>query len=311
MPLAHRHFLVVADIEGSSGCRERAAAKFLTPQWAAACGAMTHDVNAAAQALFRAGAATVAVHDFHRTGYNLLAEYLDPRIDLHQGYRQGPVPGIGHPGPAQAALFLGMHGASGTDAFLAHTLTSRVTRLTINGRPLTELELFAASLAPHGIRPIFFSGCPIACNQARGAIPGIATWEIDKLKTAEVIDTFGTDPRGVNPRDWRCQLAQQVMAAAQQNGPPPYSPLGPFQARLRWKDDIRATRQLARRWGFACQGTNLIIERDDLNALYRDLINLCYLTPAGLALIPLALPLFNVIGRWGLAWVRRQMRNFP
>ena len=70
------------------------------------------------------------------------------------------------PGDADGLMMLGMHAASGTGGFLAHTLTSRLASLEVNGRPLAEIELFAASLAPHNIPVIFFSGCPVACAQA-------------------------------------------------------------------------------------------------------------------------------------------------
>jgi hypothetical protein len=57
-------------------------------------------------------------------------------------------------------MMIGMHAAAGTTGFLAHTLTSRLSSLTVNGRPMAEVELFSASLAPFGIPPLFFSGCP-------------------------------------------------------------------------------------------------------------------------------------------------------
>ena len=47
-----------------------------------------------------------------------------------------------------------MHAASGSDGFLALTLTSRIARLEVNQRLLAKIELFAASLAPWKIRPI-------------------------------------------------------------------------------------------------------------------------------------------------------------
>ncbi|MBU2550030.1 MAG: M55 family metallopeptidase, partial [Proteobacteria bacterium] len=175
-----QHILIIADIEGSSGCFSYRASSFLTPEWARACADMTRDVSAVVSSLFEAGAETVAVKDFHRTGYNLLPEWIDSRAEWIPGYRQGPVPGLGEPGRAQGIVFLGLHAASGTDGFLAHTMTSRLKDLKVNGRILTEAELFSASLAPYGLRPLFFSGCPTACSQAEAALPGLQTLAIDK-----------------------------------------------------------------------------------------------------------------------------------
>ena len=139
----------------------------MTKDWARACLEMTRDVQAVVQALFDNGVETIRIKDFHRTGYNLLPELIDSRSEIVHGYHAGPVPGMGSPGDAEAVIFLGMHAASGTDGFLAHTLTSRVDLVEVNGDPLAEIQLFASSLAPWGLKPIFFSGCPVACSRPR------------------------------------------------------------------------------------------------------------------------------------------------
>ena len=143
-----RHILIIADIEGSSGCGSYRASSFMTEPWARACRDMSRDVDAVVKQLFAAGVRQVTVKDFHRTAYNLLPELIDARARIVCGYRRGPVPGLGHPGDVDAAMMIGMHAASGTAGFLAHTLTSRLASLRVNGRPLAEVELFAASLAP-------------------------------------------------------------------------------------------------------------------------------------------------------------------
>ena len=130
IPVSKIHnVLIIADIEGSSGCWDYRASSFLTPQWARACVAMTHDVSAVVDALFKDGVEHITVKDFHRTGYNLLPEMINTKSEIIHGYRRGPVPGLGNPAQAQAAIFMGMHAASGTDGFLAHTLTSRIAYL--------------------------------------------------------------------------------------------------------------------------------------------------------------------------------------
>ena len=49
------HVLIIADIEGSSGCPDYEASSFMTAKWALACLEMTRDVNAEADALLDAG----------------------------------------------------------------------------------------------------------------------------------------------------------------------------------------------------------------------------------------------------------------
>ncbi|MEE9495054.1 MAG: M55 family metallopeptidase, partial [Desulfobacterales bacterium] len=194
----YNQILIIADIEGSSGCWDYRASSFMTPEWARACVAMTLDVSAVVAALFKAGVEHISVKDFHRTGYNLLPEMITANSEIIHGYRRGPVPGIGDPGKAQAVIFMGMHAASGTDGFLAHTLTSRIEQLEVNGKPMAEIELFVSSLAPFGIRPIFFSGCPVACEQAGAVVDNILLYPIDKQAGAGRFDV----------ESWRSGLAE-------------------------------------------------------------------------------------------------------
>jgi D-aminopeptidase len=294
------HLLIIADIEGSSGCWRHTDGCFMSPSWPRACAAMTADVNAAVQALFDQGVRSIKIKDFHRTGFNLLREGIDARATLVSGYRQGPIPGVGHPGPAQAALFLGMHAASGSRGFLAHTLTSRISDIRVNGRRLAEIELFAAALAPYGIRPLFFSGCQTACAQARRRLPGIQTLSIDKQD----------GPAALDPIRWRRRLAKATADALNQpSPPPPFNPKGPFRAAITFRAGARAAKRHAAPWGLPHRGATVFIEAETHNGLYRRLARLCYLSPLAERTLPFSLWLFNLRGRLGLAWVRRQLNK--
>ncbi len=291
--------LILADIEGSSGCWSYAGSAFKTRQWVSACAGMCDDVDAVANGLFQRGVRQVTVKDFHRSAYNLLPERIDPRCRIVSGYRRGPVPGIGNPAGAEAVLFLGLHAASGTNGFLAHTLTSRISRLMVNGKPMPEIALFAASLAPYNIRPIFFSGCPVACSQAQETVPGIETHAIDKSE----------GPDGFDAWQWRRALAKAAARSLQNRKVKPYLPGGPFEATVTMRDGEPAARKLALRWGFECSGSEVYVRSDTIHALYRELVRMCYLTPLTERILPLALALFNLQGRLGMTWLRRQLRT--
>lgn len=293
-----KHLLIIADIEGSTGCPDYAASAFLTPGWPAACLAMTQDVQAVTTALFKAGVPRITIHDFHRTGYNLIPELIDSRAKLIQGYRRGTVPGIGCPDGAAAVLFVGLHAASGTNGFLAHTLTSRITRLTVNGQSLSEMELFSAVLAPYGIRPLFFSGCSVACDQAREAVPGISTFAIPK-------PTPQAPPK---VQALRRSLARTAVDALENPVPPqPFCPRGPFYAEIRLRDGAAAARRVAVRWRLKRAGNTILLEAPTIQQLYADLIRICYLTPLVQAFLPLGLALHRALGIAGLAWVRQRL----
>ncbi|BBO71211.1 hypothetical protein DSCA_51410 [Desulfosarcina alkanivorans] len=294
----YRHILILADIEGSSGCGSYRASSFMTRPWARACAAMSRDVDALAGHLFDAGVRQVTVKDFHRTGYNLLPEMIDSRARIVSGYRRGPVPGLGDPGDADGLMMIGMHAAAGTAGFLAHTLTSRLASLVVNGRPMAEVELFSASLAPHGIPPVFFSGCPAACGQARERIPGMPTFFIDKRIPPDALDA----------QRWRNEMARAAVQALDGRPAAPYCPAGPFQAEITIRDGRRAAAKMADPWGFERSGATVCIHAPDIHALYYSLIRLCYLPPVVEKSLPLSLALHNQLGRLGRLWVRRQLK---
>jgi D-aminopeptidase len=258
---------------------------------------MTRDVNTVVAALFDAGVRRVTIHDFHRTGYNLLPEGIDPRATLKSGYRRRPVPGIGNPGDAEALMLLGMHAASGTGGFLAHTMTSRIARLEVNGKPLPEMALFSASVAPFGLRPIFFSGCPVACGQAAEAVDNITCWPIDKI----------SGPSGFQPSSWRSGLALAASASINNMDTRPYFPKGPFNVRITLREGKSAAEKIRRRWHFRQEGGNLFFETSDFQTLYMNLIRLCYLTPLVERMLPISLFLYDLLGRMGRQWVRRRL----
>ena len=260
---------------------------------------MTRYVNTVVQALFNSGVEHIQIKDYHRTGYNLLPEKIDGRADIIQGYRKGPVPGIGDPGGAEGIFFLGMHAASGTDGFLAHTLTSRIDRLEMNGKPLAEVELFSASLSPFGLKPLFFSGCPVACEQASAAIENIAVYPIDKAVSQQRFDVAS----------WRSGLAEAAAAALEKDVTVPYRPEGPFRAVVKMRDGEMAARKIAQRWNLDCHQDEILINTGDMHELFMHLIRICYLTPLVKKMLPLSLAAYNLWGRFGLAWMRRQIRH--
>jgi len=216
------------------------------------------------------------------------------------GYRQGPVPGLGDPEDADAVMMLGMHAAAGTAGFLAHALTSRLASLKVNGRPLAEVELFAASLAPFGIPAIFFSGCPVACAQARQCISGIQTLSIDK----------SVSPDRLDKQAWRRQLAQSAAQSLANIAVMPYLPEGPFRAEITIRDGAAVAAKMADPWGYPRNGSRVFIEAADIHALYNHLIRLCYLPPKVEKTLPFSLMLYNAVGWLGRQWVRRQLKAF-
>ena len=270
----------------------------MTKDWRRACVGMTQDVHHVVQGLFEAGVEEIIVKDFHRTGYNIIPERVHSSARIISGYKLGPVPGMGNPIQAEAIMFLGMHAASGTKGFLAHTLTSRIARLEVNGKPMSEVELFSASLAPYGLRPIFFSGCPEACRQAKAVINMIHVYPIDKHK----------GPQNFDADSWRLGLKKAAVASLANVSTEPYTPKGPFKVVITMRDGEHVARKMASRWGFRQQAARIFMDVPDIHTLYRDLIRLCYLTPLTEKMISFWLFMYDLWGRIGLYWVRRGLK---
>ena len=299
MTSRYDNVLIVADIEGTSACWSYEASRLFDSDWPAACVGMTRDVDAVARALFDAGVKTVTVKDFHRTGFNILPELMDPRVNVVHGYIKGPVPGMGNPNGAKAVMFVGLHAATREDGFLGHTLTSRIRRLEVNGRVITEVELFSGSLAPFGLRPIFLSGDTGACRQAESAIPGLRTFALDK----------SNGPDGIDIAAWRSDLGRAAVDALNGSSTDVFLPQGPFSAKVIFRDGASAAAKAARPWKLPVDKDAVLVEAKDFDSLYMALIRLAYLTPLTDRLSGPALGLFNLWGRLGLAWVRRRIRK--
>ena len=145
-----------------------------TEQWEIARRQAPLELNAAAGALFAAGARTVALWDNHGGGGNIDPSDLDPRITVIKP--DGPRLGFAE-GAFDLICFFGYHAMEGTlGGVLAHTMNSaKVQFYRLDGSYIGEVDIDAAIAGSYGIPCCFFAGGDIACAQAARAVPGIAT----------------------------------------------------------------------------------------------------------------------------------------
>lgn len=287
-----KNVYIIADIEGSTGCLAPKDAKLFTMGWARACVEVTRDMDAIGRALLDSGiAARVRVKDFHRTGFNLLPNLIDDRIEVDQGYQLGSIPGIGELHGFDTLLMTGMHAASGSDGFIPHTLTSRFETIVTNGHLLSEAELFASSVADAGLIPVFFSGCPTACKQAKQSLRDITTFAVSK-------------PLNTDIQDIRSQLATAALNAVKNQAATVFRPKGPFRTRVKMRGGIRATEKAARLWQLKIVDDYIQFDSADMSQLYQTLIQMAYLHPAALSNLRPWVGAFKAFGRLSLFWSR-------
>ena len=141
-----------------------------------ACGQATREADAAARALFDAGAEKVVVWDNHGAGANLEFDRLDPRCEIALGAGFGRRwPGLD--GSFAGVLMVGYHAMEGTpDGVLAHTYSPGAYRsIRANGREVGEMAIDAAVAGELGVPPIFVASDECGCAEAQEFLPWTET----------------------------------------------------------------------------------------------------------------------------------------
>ncbi len=134
------------------------------------------EINAAADALFAAGAEYVCLWDNHGGGGNIEQSELDPRIDFIKN-QKGVDRDYYFKNNIDAVVFFGYHSMEGTlGGVLAHTFNSKAIQYyKINGRYVGEIDVDTYIAAGMGVKTLFFAGDDKACAQAKASVPHIAT----------------------------------------------------------------------------------------------------------------------------------------
>jgi D-aminopeptidase len=289
--------LIIADIEGSTGCSCKSDSQLFNNGWVKACVELTHDLNAIVDALLKSGRVDkIRIKDFHRTGFNIFSDILDKNVELSQGYEAEPVTGIGDCKGFDLLYLVGLHAASGTDGFLPHTLTSKFSAVKLNDQPLSEAELFSASVAKYGLKPVFFSGCGTACQQARSAL--------GKIKTVEV-----AKPLEDSAEQTRSLLAKKALEALDSPDAATYFPEGEFKVEVTMRDGDKVAETLGRIWELPYEENRVFFHCNNLQQAYDQLIKLAYLKPFYARHLKVSLRLFNLWGRLNYLWARQRARK--
>ena len=171
----YKKILIALDLEGVNnvkGVPYEALSKD-TDEWKIARRQGVLEVNAAAEALFSAGAERVALWDNHGGGHNIDPADIDPRITLLD-------PDLSKPrmyfaDDYDCVCYFGYHAMEGTlGGVLAHTMSSKTVQFyKLNGKYIGEIDMDAYIAASHGKPSVFYCAGDIACAQAKRAVSGI------------------------------------------------------------------------------------------------------------------------------------------
>ncbi len=173
----YKKILLALDLEGVNnvhGVPYEALSKE-TDEWKIARKQGALEINAAARALFRAGAEKVALWDNHGGGHNIDIADLDPRVDLLDP--DLTLPRMYFADDYDCVCYFGYHAMEGTlGGVLAHTMSSKTVQFyKLDGKHIGEIDMDAYIAASHSKPSVFFAGGDIACSQAKRAVESIIT----------------------------------------------------------------------------------------------------------------------------------------
>lgn len=172
--------LISADMEGVCGVTswvqvmppEYGGGQRSTVEYERARLRLTREVNAAVEGAFKGGASEVIVNDSHDGMRNLIPEELHREVRFITGNDKawGMMQGIEEVGDG-AVFFVGYHAKAGTPAApLAHTWTSYVLDVGLNGRSTGEFGLNAAVAGHFGARVVLVTGDDQAVAQTQALL---------------------------------------------------------------------------------------------------------------------------------------------
>jgi len=228
-------YLIAADLEGVHGVVGEPWLGLVKtiPEYKKAVEAAVYEINAAAGALFDAGADKVSVWDNHGGSGNIDFADLDPRIEeircKDDPRRYDFVKKHSYDG----AFLIGYHAMDGTlNGVLAHSFSSvGIQYIKVNGISVGEMEIDSWILASHGIPTLFFASDEQGIGQAKAIGSGTET----------VITKYGTGRNSAKLRGREDVLRDIRESAAKAAKLPGVLPVFPSPAEV----EIRYTRMEA------------------------------------------------------------------
>lgn len=142
---------------------------------------MTADVNAAVAGARAAGAEEFVVEENHGVEMlcNLVLDEIDPEVEVVRGAPRSRqiTTAIALDDSFDAMFLIGHHAKAGShDGIGAHTISyENYKRVSLNGRPVSEGEIFATMAAQQGVPTALIAGDDVICDELACVCPGIET----------------------------------------------------------------------------------------------------------------------------------------
>lgn len=151
---------ISGDIEGITGVTSWSETEKSHSDFQSFAEQMTNEVKAACDGAIQAGAEEIYVKDAHDSARNIDINELPENVVLQRGWAGEPMCMVsGLDKTFDAALFIGYHSRAGSSSSpLAHTLSTELDFIKINGIYVSEFMINAYAAALHGVPVAFVSG---------------------------------------------------------------------------------------------------------------------------------------------------------
>ena len=232
--------VVCADLEGIAGVDDYESC---FPSWrrryARARELMEGEVNAVIAGLRDAGVEDIVVTDWHFAGINLRREHVDAPVRglwVHGQPTMSATAADGSEvyGDRDLAIFVGMHGAAGSDAFMAHTFWQGLA-CEVDGVAVNEAYLWSTMVGAVGARVGLVAGEAAVGRDCEVLLPGVP---VATVKQSVSRDRAATSRR---VEDVREELRQGAADAVAASGAALAAPVG-REVRVTFQDPAWAAR---------------------------------------------------------------------
>ena len=221
---------ISADIEGIAGIADWDEATLGKEGYEIFREQMTREVVAACEGAIAAGATEIIVKDAHDTARNIDPYELPTSVQLIRGWSGHPYSMVQELDSSFAALILiGYHSQAGSGQNpLAHTLSTEVNRILLNGQPIAEFHLMAMTAAYEKVPVVFVSGDGALCQSVKAYN--------NKIETVPTKKGIGESVWGIHPAEVVRQIQVGVEKALQAREQIQIQPLpGHFHLEVEYK----------------------------------------------------------------------------
>ena len=173
---------ISVDIEGAAGITHWDEARKSHADYPEFREEMTREAVAACEGAMAAGAREILVKDAHGSGRNILVARLPECARIVRDWSGHPLSMVQELDASfDAVLFIGYHSKAGAETNpLAHTLTTGVASIKLNGTPASEFVLHSYAAALFDVPAAFVSGDQGLCDDVAAFNPSIKTLAVSQ-----------------------------------------------------------------------------------------------------------------------------------